>query len=173
MKQYLSLILFVVVAIIAAPTTSEAYVTTEQTAVQITPTTAMYSITYTFDPSAFDFFLPIHTSRDVSDSDNLTLVYETLVNGKDSTRVGDTAALVFSNLEVANNEYHIPRGKRGNFTLVTFLRTNTNEAEADYALKVKKLPFNESRGEGELMIENRLTASELATYQTGEVELNN
>ncbi len=43
--------------------------------------------------------------------------------------------------------------------------------EADYALKVNGLPFNEDRG-NEVFVENQLTKSELSDYQTEEVELN-
>ncbi len=121
MKKYISIFLAVFALL---PATSQAYYTTEQTAVQLTPTTAMYTITYTFGPSAYDFYLPAHTSRSTVDSSNLTLTYDLLIDGEEVTQTGESAAIVLSNTNLSDKQYHLPRGKRGTFTLVTFFKTD-------------------------------------------------
>lgn len=173
MKKYISPVALFVVAILFLPTNTFAYKTTDQTAKRLTPTTAMYSITYVFGSPSRDLYLPIRTIRDGNDnSEVLSLGYEILEDKKTHTNAGETAALVFSNAKIVNNTYFIPAGSAAKFTLVGFLRTSVTTPEADYALKVNGLPFTEYNRFGD-RIDSALNESELSYYITDEIELNN
>ena len=172
MKKYISAMVLTAYIAVLFPQATQAYFTSEQTAVRLTPITAMYTITYSFGLPKQDIYLPITTERNLSHKESeRTLGYTMREDGKEIINEGRTAALVFSNAEIKNGMYFVPAGSSRTFTLVAFLRTQEDTPEADYVLQVENLPFLVDIDEEELQIRG-LNPSELIYYATGEIELN-
>lgn len=172
MNKYISSFALLAFVICLTPQVANAYKTTGQTAVKLTPTTAFYTISYVFGSPSRDTYMPIHTMRDGSNSsDPLTLGYEILEDKKTQTDVGETAAIVLSNAKIVGKNYFIPAGSATKFTLINFFKTDADTPENDYALHVTGLPFTQYNQDN-VEINSKLNKYELSYYQTDEVGLN-
>lgn len=156
-------------ALLAAPTLTQAYYTTDQTVTQYTETTSLYTIDYYFGSQREPLFMPAVAIRDLTPGSNPNaLGYEVLVDGETPTDVGTAAAVIVGDVPVVDGMYKVPAGQNGHFTLYLLLTTDNDTPEADYALHVTKLPFFR----GEIKNAQALNIHELTHYQTPEVEFN-
>lgn len=171
MTKFISGLMLTAVLAVAFPQTTQAYLTSSQTSVQLTDTTAMYTITYSFSGGKYDFYLPVVTARNLLHSESESTLGYTIRENDDTTSIGDTAALVFSTAKLVDGMYFIPKGERKTFTLVTFFRTDIGTHQDDYALQVENLPFLVDIGGDALQLRG-LNPSELTYYATEEVRLN-
>ena len=172
MTKRISLSLLFLVAFIASANQSEAYFTTKQSATKMTETTTLYTVTYKFGNFKYDTYLPVATHRNLDHNESFNRVgYSVRDSAEQKEQTGDTAAIVFSNLEIKNGMYYLPKNKATEFTLTAFFRTDSQTEKDDYYLQVDNLPFPTLIGES---LQNRsLNPSELQYYKTPNTELGN
>ncbi len=170
----LALALFVI-----APHTSLAYFTTAQSAVQLNSDTLLYTVTYKFGMERGALHMPIGAVRNLQAGDaSPYLGYTLLNNGEAVIASGTTAAFVFSDAKVVDNEYFVPKGKSATFTLVTLVKlgkdfTVSEDEKTELSLQVTSLPFNMvgADGSNESITKLKLNPSELQYYITPELKL--
>ncbi|MEL6804211.1 MAG: hypothetical protein AAFO91_10560 [Bacteroidota bacterium] len=150
--------------------TSSAYFTTEQSAVRVSESVALYAITYSFGSPREDLFMPIGAERDKANGTaGATVGFEFLEDGRETTTDGTALGIVISDLETTEDTYYrIPEGSSGKMTLYVALFLDSEAPEADYALQVTDLPFYR----GETLSRQGLNVYELSHYVTDEIELN-
>jgi len=157
---------------VSLPTSASAYFTQAQTQLQLTSSTALYSITYSFGLPNQDLYLPIIAERNLMhDASEAKLGYTIRNDREDVITTGDTASFIYSTAEIKDGMYYVPKGSKASFTLVTLFRTQTGTPAEDYLLLVENLPFLVDIGNPELEVRD-LNPSELKYYTTNEVRLN-
>lgn len=168
MKKYI--LLSSLFTLLVIPGVSSAYTTSEQTAVQIDETTALYSITYSFGLKSNDLYMPREVVRDQNWKESTsTLGFVVLEDSKRLSAAGSAAGVVLSDAKVTTDGlYYIPAGHAATFTLYVILQTQPTDLEADYAIRVTDLPFLRGDEREHLY----LNPSELQYYQTPETEFN-
>lgn len=171
--KILSVVLCGAIFLLGYPQTSSAFKTTDQTATKLSEEAAVYTISYAIGGFAETTYFPAFTERDNITATN-TLTFEILEDQETPTTTGTAIGIVTSNdLVFENGMYKLPPRRMGRFTLTVLLITDQDTPEADYALKVKKLPFyrmDESQSNG--LRSSGLTKGELSYYITDELELN-
>jgi hypothetical protein len=170
MKLYLSLFTVAILALLALPTSSQAYFTSDQTVERLTPLTALYTITYSFGHGSRDFNMPAATELDVPFAGTDNRLGYSVYSPSDSSTDVRTAAMIVSDAKWKDGFYHIPAGERATFTLVALVRTEESATPGDYGIKVDDLPFVSVINDDE--VQQRLNEVELKKYVTPAVELN-
>lgn len=156
-----------IITIICVPMVTFGYETTDQRAVRINETTALYFIDFTLGHGDHDTYVPVQAVRDKTSDAVDELGFEIREDGETPTSVGTVQAAVISDIaDIEDSMYRVPQGFRYPFTLAVVLTTERDTAEADYAVKVTDLPFRLDD------TEQSLNPSELSDYQTDEIELN-
>lgn len=157
--------------VLLAPQSSQAYLTTAQSAKAVSSTTALFTITYHFGFLTRELYMPIIAKRDLIGTTTSSEAAFTLLDHKGATTtIGLMNGIVLSTATIKDGQYYLPAGTSADFTLVAALTVPTSTSSADYALQVTALPFT--------MIDNNTTVvghlnpSELQYYVTPEIELN-
>jgi|GEM_PF-652958 len=168
----ISVLVVTMLIAVSLPTSASAYFTQAQTQLQLTSSTALYSITYSFGLPNQDLYLPIIAERNLMhDASEAKLGYTIRNDREDVITTGDTASFIYSTAEIKDGMYYVPKGSKASFTLVTLFRTQTGTPAEDYLLLVENLPFLVDIGNPELEVRD-LNPSELKYYTTNEVRLN-
>ena len=171
MKQIFFPLAFVALAFVVAPSDASAYTTSDQRALKVNETTALYFIDFAFGHEDHDTYIPVLAVRDQEyDSDVKSLGYEILEESEEQTDRGVTQAIVFKkneNVTIEDGMYKVPKGYKGSFTLAVVYTTDKALFEADYAVQVTDLPFYWENKKYQ-----HLNETELQYYITPEVELN-
>lgn len=163
------------VALVAVPQVSSAYFTTAQSAVKLNEDTLLYTITYKFGLPNRDLRMPVGAVRGIQFGDaSPYLGYTLLKDSETAVASGTTVAFVFSNAKIVDNEYFVPKGEVGTFTLVTLVKLSpdfvpVDAKDYDLSLQVTSLPFTMIKDESE--IPAKLNPSELQYYITPELDL--
>lgn len=170
MKKIFLTVTFAFVFVLAAPASSQAYVTTSQKAYQLNDDAGLYLITYSFGHEDFGYHMPILASR--TDTSRTTdLEYSFRRDGTLRTSVGESVGIVLSHAKVENGMYVVPTNESREFTLMVLFKLPEDAISmpSNFNLKVDELPFDIVRN-GEVS-PNRLNPGELNTYKTPEAKL--
>lgn len=137
---------FMAFVLLAFPTASEAFVIHDSSAVALDEHTAIYSITFSARIREADAYYPIEAVR--TSASLKRLKYEIVSeNSIDSVQ---TSGRVFSDAEVVNNTYFVPRNEKEEQTLFVILTTKGAEKVADIQVKISEiLPRLVSEGESD------------------------
>lgn len=150
------------------PSTSAAYFTTSQKAIQINESTALYSITYKFGFSDREVYMPIIALRGNSVPEDGLYAGYILVNedGEEITEGKMSGIIITSNedVQIKNNQYFIPAGKSATFTLVTLLTAPEKTIDEKVSILMSQLPFTMIAADS--IIPAHLNPSELQYYKT-------
>lgn len=164
MKRYfVSLCLLVVLVL---PVQSQAYVSTQKTAIRLNDHTFLYFISYEFGHKKLDYRMPITAVRGSGVGDK-ALGYDIMIGTSTlRTNVGKTKAVVLSKAKVENGMYVIPKGTKQKFTFVTTfgIPEGYTASSTDFAVHVNSLPFE--IGKDGVFTHGQLSAAELAPYKT-------
>lgn len=157
------------------PQATFAYFTTDQKAVQINEDTLLYTVTYRFGLKNSELRMPVGAVRGVRFGDTSPyLGYTLLKDSETPVTKGNTYSIVLSDAKIVDNEYYLPAGKTGSFTLVTLVKLASDlilAKDDDYnlSLRVTSLPFTIIRDGKD--IKARLNPTELKYYTTPELNL--
>lgn len=168
-KVFLLALLFAVV--FSVPLTTQAYVTTAQSATKLTDNMAMFTVSFFFVSNKYDFTLPIAAQRnDQFTKEPGPLRYSLLGDGE-VIEGGEVTGIVLSNAAIEGVEYKVERSKRENFGLVVFatLSEEMMQAYENFSVQVEALPF--TLFESDDSYPNGLNESELRKYVTPEIDL--
>lgn len=113
------IVIFCSLLLLAAPSVSNAFVIHDRAAVQLTETTALYSITYSSRTTNRDVYFPT-TANPSADTDN-DVEYEITTDPGASVAV---ASMVLSDAKVVNGRYFIPQNDDTEMTLYVLLQTS-------------------------------------------------
>jgi hypothetical protein len=164
MKRYFMGVVLLVLLVL--PAQSQAYVSTQKTAIRINDHTFLYLISYEFGHKKYDYRLPIAAVRGNGGGDT-ALGYD-IMTGTSTlrTNAGQSKAVVLSNAKVENGMYVVPKGTKQKFTLVAFLGipAGYTASSTDFAVHVNNLPFE--LGNKGAFTHGQLSAAELAPYKT-------
>ena len=155
---------------LAAPASSQAYVTTSQKAYQLNDDAGLYLITYSFGHEDFGYHMPIIASR--GDTTSTTdLEYTFRRDGTLRTSVGESFGIVLSHAKVEDGMYVVPKNESREFTLMVLFKLPKDDISmpSNFNLKVDELPFALVR-DGEVSA-NHLNPGELNDYKTPEANL--
>lgn len=173
-----------------APSVSQAYLTTAQSAVDLGNGTALFTVTYKFGFLNREVYMPILAKRNKEFTDTGTNAgYSILFNDKNEAKAtsskvniedanvtlnytvlpGKARAMVLSTAEIKDGRYYLPKGKVGTFTLIALVDMSKSTIKDDISLLMTSLPFT-MLDKGKI-IEARLNPSELQYYKTPEVTL--
>jgi len=137
MNNKFSFSIFVLLAvIILSPLTSHAYGTSQQTAVRLSDTHVLFTITYKLGflnrSSSLPLLANTTSPRDISFS---------IVDQDDKVMVARTNSIILAdNYKLKNNRYFLPEGRSSNFTLVTVAELFLDDTRK-YSLETTRLPF--------------------------------
>lgn len=171
----IKIFLLAIVAFIALPQDTFAYLTTQQTATKLDSDTYLFTVTYKFGFLNRELRMPIGAVRGLeSDNSSAMAGYVIQNEGKSVVTKGNAYSIVLSNAKVVDNEYYLPMGKAAYFTLVTVLNLTPEmmrEADSDSGLSLlmTALPFtmvNEGKS-----VTSRVDPLELKKYVTPELSL--
>ncbi len=157
------------------PHSSSAYFTTAQSATKLTDSSVLYTVTYAFGFAKRDVRMPIVAHRDLEvNASDFALGYSFLDDDENVLPIGQSAAIVLTSdpdVEIHNNEYYVPTGKAGTFTLMALISVAPEDIDdaLDMSLLVTRLPFIMNQ-DGQI-IDSHLNEHELAHYRTPEVTL--
>jgi hypothetical protein len=156
------------------PSLSSAYFTTDQSATRLTSDTILFTVSYTFGHSDRELYMPIGAMRGIDTKSNSPYAGYTVLNDDEVTEEGTTSAIVLTknkSVEIKDNQYFLPAGKRAEFTLVTLLSIPESEQNNsdDLSLIMSNLPFTMIDEGTEFAA--RLNPSELQYYVTPSIEL--
>lgn len=169
LKNYLIIGLFAMVLVL--PQGASAYETTNQTALRISDNTTLYTITYKFGFLNRETHMPIGVVRGLENSSSSSYVGYDILNQDQVYKEGKVNALVLSSTKIKDNQYYLPEGKAGYFTLVALV-TVPNESlvkEEDLSLKINHLPFTMVKTESGKKTKVYLSENELKDYATPKV----
>ncbi len=122
------------------PNTTEAYLSTTQSAVRLTPEYSLFTITYRFGFLNRDTYLPVIAVRGLENGDTRPVVgYEIVTNDGLRVQHGTTTAIVLGNTQIKGNQYFLPAKKNGEFTLLVIYQHEPNRS--NIAAQVTSLPF--------------------------------
>lgn len=163
--------LFLVIFLIF-PQLSHAYFSTAQNAIQLTETTALFTVSYKFGFDNRELYMPIMAVRATNDTSSQTKAeYSIIADDGEIISIGSTSALVLTNLSTANivdGQYHLEPGESATFTLVTLLTLPENSSAEEVSLLVTHLPFTTTKNNVPLY--QHLNPSELQYYRTPTVK---
>jgi hypothetical protein len=172
------------------PSTSQAYLTTAQSATDLGDGSALLTVTYTFGFLNREVYMPILANRNKDFDDKGTNVgYSILFDNKTESKAttttmssataqatlnysvlpGKAKAIVLSEAQIKDGRYYLPKGKSGTFTLIAVVDMSKSIIKEDISLLMTALPFT-MIDDGK-RIEARLNPSELQYYKTPEVNL--
>ena len=163
-KNFLIISLFAMALVL--PQDTNAYETTEQTALRINDNTVLYTITYKFGFLNRETYMPIGVVRGLENSSSSSYVGYDILNQDQVYKEGKVNALVLSSTKIKDNQYYLPEGKAGYFTLVALV-TVPNESlvkEEDLSLKINHLPFTMVKTESGKKTKVYLSSEELEDY---------
>jgi len=156
----------------ALPHASEAYFTTNQAAIKLNQTTALFAIEYSFGLEKSDIYMPVLAVRNLTEENSRSTVgYSVREESETVTTEGTAAGIVLSKAPIVDGMYKLEKGESHKMTLVVLYTTSSDAHEEDYALQMDWLPYNVDHNSGSLQ-ELQLNPSELQYYVTKEVELN-
>lgn len=162
MKIRLLIATFVLVGIITIPNTARAFDVTDTSAIRLTPNHVLLTVTYEFGFLNRELLMPIMADR-TSERRGETVGYTLTGSNGEVITAGDTAAIVLSTTELRDDQYYLPRGRNGDFTLVALVRTAG--ISEDFKLSLTRLPF--TLIDGTVTATAAVTAAQLeADYQT-------
>lgn len=140
-KNYLIVSLFFVALVL--PQNSSAYETTKQSATLLNDHTILYTITYRFGFLNREVYMPIGAVRGLENGSSSPYVGYDILSKGITTDAGNAGALVLSKAEIKNNQYFLPEGKAGDFTLVAILSLPKDGSldQKNTVLKMNHLPF--------------------------------
>lgn len=151
---------------------ASAYFTTKQTAVAVTPSTALYSIEYAFGLEDKDIYMPIIAERGLDHgSDEKKLGYTLREDGIEEIKHGKSVAVVFANAPIVDGMYKLEKGKAHTMTLVVVYTAGAQTQENEYAVQVDELPYYIASEDGTMQY-LKLNPSELQYYITPTALLN-
>lgn len=141
MKNIFTFSLFALTAFLFFnPGTSEAYLSTAQSAVRLTPEYSLFTVTYRFGFLNRDTYLPVLAVRGLENGDSKPVVgYEIVTNEGLRVQHGTTTAIVLGNTQIKGNQYFLPAKKNGDFTLLVLYKHDANRS--NIAAQVTSLPF--------------------------------
>lgn len=148
------------------PLASQAYFTTDQTAVQITADTALYTITYKFGFSDRAVYMPLFADRGIAANESTFVGGFSVLSDETPTDSGTANGIILTDspaVEIKDNQYYLPAGKTASFTLVTLV--TMTEAMDDVTVLMTNLPFTMINAD-DLVIPAHLNPSELRYYVT-------
>ncbi len=162
MKIRLLIATFVLVGIITIPNTARAFDVTDTSAIRLTPNHVLLTVTYEFGFLNRELLMPIMADR-TSERRGETVGYTLTGSNGEVITAGDTAAIVLSTTELRDDQYYLPRGRNGDFTLVALVRTT--DIVDEFKLSFTRLPF--TLIDGTVTATAAVTAAQLeADYQT-------
>jgi hypothetical protein len=162
MKIRLLIATFVLVGIITIPNTARAFDVTDTSAIRLTPNHVLLTVTYEFGFLNRELLMPVMADR-TSERRGTTVGYTLTGSNGEVITAGDTAAIVLSTTELRDDQYYLPRGRNGDFTLVALVRTAG--ISEDFKLSLTRLPF--TLIDGTVTATAAVTAAQLeADYQT-------
>lgn len=123
-------------AVFISATPASAYSTSEQTAVRLTDTHVLYTITYDIGFLNRGTYAPMiaNTGRIANE-----ISYEIRDEAGVAKSVPSAGFILADNAVVENNFYRLEYGKKSDFTLVVI--ATIPESETAHSLKITKLPF--------------------------------
>lgn len=172
------------------PSLTHAYLTTEQSAIDLGNGIALFTVTYKFGFLNREVYMPILTDRNKKfDGTGSDAGYSILFNGKNEAKAttsvltsdiataslnytilpGKSKAIVLSKAEIKDGRYYLPKGKSETFTLIALVDLTKTSLKDDVSLLMTSLPFT-MMDKGK-KIEARLNPSELQYYKTPEVDV--
>ncbi len=163
-KNFLIISLFAIALVL--PQDTSAYETTEQAAVRINDNTVLYTITYKFGFLNRETFMPIGAVRGLENASSSDYVGYDILNKDQIYKGGEVNALVLSTAKIKENQYYLPEGKAGYFTLVALV-TVPNDGlvyEENLNLKINHLPFTMVKTENNKETKVYLSREELEDY---------
>ena len=189
MKLYIFAV-FTLLLTILVPATSEAYLTTNQTATDLGNKQVLFTVTYKFGFLNREVYMPILAKRNKDFADTGTNAgYSILLNGKTDAKAtsstmtnadasftlnysvlpGKAQAIVLSDTEIKDGRYYLPKGKSAEFTLIALVDMSKSASTDELSLLMTSLPFTMiDKGKA---LEARLNPSELQYYKTPAVSL--
>ncbi len=128
--------LFALVLLVTSPSTASAYSTSDQTAVRLTPSHVLFSITYDLGFVNRGTYAPLVAN---TNSEENEVRYE--VKTKDGTTVTTRSAgfVTATHSEVDNGFHKLEYGKKSDFTLYVIAEIPVSSTE--HYLQVTSLPF--------------------------------
>ncbi len=175
MQKFKISLLILLLAIIVVPSVSSAYFTTAQSAIKLNEDTLLYTVTFKFGFPSSDLRMPIGAVRGLQFGDASPYVGYTLLKDSETAVASGTAAgLVLSKAKIVDNEYFVPKGEVGTFTLVALVKVTddfvpTDAKDYDLSIQVTSLPFTMIKGKS--VVKAQLNPSELQYYITPELDL--
>jgi len=168
--QKISFIIFaLVLGIFLIPQSTQAYVTTSQTAIRLNENNVLFLITYEFGHDSLSYRLPIQAHRGEESADAVS--FDILKDGKLRTNIGKTMSIVLSKAKLEEGKYVVQKNDTEEFTLLALLTLPEDRAASstDFALSVSSLPFEISDGATGYK-SNKLSESELQKYRTTAID---
>ncbi|MCA9366305.1 hypothetical protein KC722_01865 [Candidatus Kaiserbacteria bacterium] len=165
MKQNIFLVMTLFVALML-PNGAHAYTSSQQTALRVNDTSALFVIDFSFGHGEHDTYIPIFgTTNQENDTKAHTLGYR-VIDDEGNEAFG-TAALVLSSAKVVDNTfYRVPQGVKQKFTLLVVATVPSGNSIDNYRAEVTDLPFYWD----DEMQYLHLNPSELQYYTTPAVE---
>ena len=112
--------------VLLAPQSSQAYLTTAQSAKAVSSTTALFTITYHFGFLTRELYMPIIAKRDLIGTTTSSEAAFTLLDHKGATTtIGLMNGIVLSTATIKDGQYYLPAGTSADFTLVARLQSRT------------------------------------------------
>ncbi len=150
------------------PGSAAAYGTSAQIAHRLDDTHTLYIISYDFGFLNRVTDLPIMALRDTLSDNKAAVLYDLIDADGQAGTLGTTYGLVVSDRPIADNRYHLDKGKAGKFNLVV-IHEHAARTISPLALKINHLPMTLTNDDGQ---EKAFTLSEaeLAEYVTPAVK---
>ncbi len=138
MNKTFSFSIFALLAVLVlSPFTSHAYGTSEQTAVRLSDTHVLFTITYKLGFLNRDSSLP--TLANTGLDRDISFVITNQDNNQIATNVG--SIVLADSAKLQNKRYFLPEGKNSDFTLVAVAEIPANDTDTTHQLKITNLPF--------------------------------
>lgn len=169
----IKIFLLAVIAFVALPQVSSAYLTTEQTATKLDADTFLFTVTYRFGFLNRELRMPVGAVRGPASATTPYAGY-VIQDGDRVVTTGDAYSIVLSDAKLVDGEYYLPTGKATTFTLVTVLNLTPDmlakaDNEAKLSLQMTSLPFTMVK-EGKAF-PARVDPLELKNYVTPELNI--
>ena len=138
MNNKFSFGIFALLAVLVlSPLTSHAYGTSEQTAVRLSDTHVLFTITYKLGFLNRESSLPIIANTGF-DKD----ISFVITDQNNSQITANTHSIILRDkAELKNKRYFLPEGKNSNFTLVAVAEIPKSDTDTTHQLKIINLPF--------------------------------
>jgi hypothetical protein len=136
-----SVLLFALV--LTVPFVGHGYVTTDQSALRISDSMALFGIEYMFGHEKYDFYMPVRAERNQPfGTKNNHIGFEVRKNGEVLESEGKAFGVVIANMPFTTDEYYkISAGSARKMTLYVVLEADKDEETANYQIAVTDLPF--------------------------------